>query len=190
MKKVFLALFVSMFMFACTNEQQTATQEEPTAEEAHEAEEEAAAAQSTFPADSVTEDGTMSFHGFRIDETGAMPVAQVSQVLEGQTGRVNTKLSGTVENVCQVKGCWMTLKMADEQTMRVRFKDYGFFVPKDGSGKQAIIEGDVFYDTTTVEVLRHYAVDGGMTEEEAAAKYTEPEIAVSFEATGVIIKDI
>ena len=44
----------------------------------------------------------------------------------------------------------------------------GFFVPKDCEGKVAYMEGTAFYDTTSVDDLRHYAVDGGMSEEEAA----------------------
>lgn len=98
-------------------------------------------------------------------------------------------IKGTIDKVCQVKGCWMHLEMPDStQSMRVTFKDYEFFVPKDASGKTAIIKGIVKQDTTSVEDLRHYAVDGGMTEEEAANTITEPKIELAFEAEGVQVK--
>ena len=71
--------------------------------------------------------------------------------------------------------------------MRIRFKDYGFFMPKDCSGKEVIFEGKAFYDTTTVEMLKHYAMDGGKSKEEIE-KITEPEINLSFLASGVLLK--
>jgi hypothetical protein len=81
----------------------------------------------------------------------------------------------------------MDLDLENGETMTVRFKDYGFFVPKDADGRIAIIEGWAKKDTTSVELLRHYAEDAGKTKEEIEA-ITEPEIGYSFEAKGVIIK--
>ncbi len=121
----------------------------------------------------------------------ATPVA--SGELASQMGEnielAKVQVSGEVLAACQMKGCWMKLPLPDGQEMRVTFKDYGFFVPKDCAGKQAVIQGKAYYDTTSVEDLRHYAVDGGMTEEEAAEKYTEPEVELSFEATGVALME-
>lgn len=81
----------------------------------------------------------------------------------------------------------MTMNIGNDKTMQVKFKDYAFFVPKDASGKTVFIEGVAFTDTTSVQELQHYAEDGGKSKEEIA-KITEPEISVSFEAHGVIIK--
>jgi hypothetical protein len=181
----FLSL-LALLAFACQPDSNEA--ESDTLEAEPEAMEEAAAETATFPADSVAPDGS-SYHGLRIDETGAQPLAQLPTLLATNEGESPVKLTGTLKDVCKVKGCWMTMQVAEGQEMRVRFKDYGFFVPKDASGKTAIIEGFASYDTTSVEDLRHYAVDGGMSEAEAAQKFTEPEFSLSFEATGVIIKD-
>ena len=145
------------------------------------------AGESSYPPDSIGEDGR-SFHGHRIDEQGAMPLAQVTSLMDQQGGLSSVKVAGEVDAACQMKGCWMTMKLPDGSDMRVRFKDYGFFVPKDCAGKTAVMQGDAYYDTTSVEMLRHYAVDGGMSEAEAEKKYTEPEVAIAFEATGVIIE--
>ncbi|MEL7340397.1 MAG: DUF4920 domain-containing protein, partial [Bacteroidota bacterium] len=142
----------------------------------------------SYPADSLSPDGMLSFHGLRINDTDAMPVADL-QAAVSETGSMDVKISGEVQAACQAKGCWMTLPLADGSNMRVKFKDYGFFVPKDSPGKTAIVEGRAYTDTTSVEDLIHYAVDGGMSEEEAAQKYTEPKIEIAFEATGVIIKE-
>ena len=57
----------------------------------------------------------------------------------------------------------------------------------DCNGKTAIFEGKAYHDTTSVEMLREYAKDDGKSKAEIE-KITEPEINLSFEATGVIIK--
>ena len=74
-------------------------------------------------------------------------------------------------------------------TIFIRFRDYGFFVPTDSvSGKTAIIEGDLFLDTISVEMLRHFAEDAGKTEKEIAL-INEPSYNLNFMADGVIIKN-
>ena len=73
----------------------------------------------------------------------------------------NKKLSGEIINVCPKKGCWMNLKV-DEDTIFVKFKDYGFFVPKTGvESKLAFISGNIKKIPISVERLRHYAEDAG-----------------------------
>lgn len=186
---------MTLVSVACTQTaQQQAQEQEQTAAHDHEepaeeaaAEAKAMAGESGYPADSVGKDGR-SFHGHRIDEEGALPLAQVTSLMDEKGDLSGIKVIGEVDAACQMKGCWMTMKLADGSDIRVRFKDYGFFVPKDCAGKNAVVQGNAFYDTTSVEMLRHYAVDGGMSEAEAEKKYTEPEVAIAFEATGVIIE--
>ena len=103
---------------------------------------------------------------------------------------VRTTLLATVNEVCQAKGCWMTLHdaKAGEGEIMVRFKDYGFFVPKDIGGRQVIVEGKAFKSVTPVEELRHYAEDAGKSKDEIM-QITEPEQTLSFEATGVKVLD-
>jgi hypothetical protein len=71
--------------------------------------------------------------------------------------------------------------------MRVTFKDYGFFVPKDSKGKEVVIEGIAMRKVTPVDELRHYAEDAGKSPEEVAA-ITEPVQELAFEAVGVLLK--
>jgi hypothetical protein len=103
---------------------------------------------------------------------------------------VETTFIATVSEVCQAKGCWMTLhdEQAGDVEIMVRFKDYGFFVPKDIGGRQVIVEGKAYRSVTPVEELRHYAEDAGKSPEEIA-KITEPENTYSVEATGVKVLD-
>jgi len=128
--------------------------------------------------------------GEKIDESGALSLDNMlSKVSTGEAGgAMKVKATGEVEAVCQVKGCWMTLKKPDGNVMRVTFKDYGFFMPIDIAGKTVVVEGEAKVDTTTVEMLRHYAEDEGLPQEEID-KITEPEVDVTFIADGVILKD-
>ena len=91
-----------------------------------------------------------------------------------------------VLDVCQAKGCWMIVDLGNEQTARVKFKDYGFFMPKDIKGKEVIINGKAFVNVMPVDELRHYAEDAGKSKEEVA-KITEPKKTNSFLADGVLL---
>lgn len=130
--------------------------------------------------------GEISYHGKKITETGAIPATQLATKMADKT-EMPAKVEGTVESVCKVKGCWMKVKTSDGQTMRVTFKDYGFFVPKDIVGKTVVVEGTAETSTTPVADLRHFAQDAGKSKEEIA-KITEPEKALTFVADGVIVK--
>ena len=69
---------------------------------------------------------------------------------------MTVKTEGVVSTVCQEKGCWMTLKSSD-QSVRVTFKDYGFFVPKDSAGATAVMEGIFNVKTIPEATAKHYA---------------------------------
>tara|TARA_B110000285_G_scaffold40247_1_gene43984 strand:+ start:334 stop:822 length:489 start_codon:yes stop_codon:yes gene_type:complete len=104
------------------------------------------------------------------------------------TGIKTSKISGRIVETCSKKGCWMTLDTG-EDTLFIKFRDYAFFVPKDSAeGKKAIVQGDLFLDTVTIEMLKHYAEDAGKSEEEIA-QITEPSYDMGFTADGVIIAE-
>lgn len=134
----------------------------------------------------VAADGS-SLYGEEITADGAISLSELITTVNDQgsyEGKVEAEITGT----CAKKGCWMTLKNDVGEDVRVKFKDYGFFVPVEGQeGKTTIIEGFAKLDTVSVELRRHYAEDGGATPEEIEM-ITEPEYNVSFLADGVIIK--
>ncbi len=101
---------------------------------------------------------------------------------------VDVVVRGRVAEVCQKKGCWMTLvAQQDAQEMMVRFLDYGFFVPKDIAGRTVIIKGSAFREEIPVDELRHYAEDAGKSKEEIE-QITEPEVQIRFVASGVLLE--
>jgi hypothetical protein len=66
------------------------------------------------------------------------------------------RTEGVVSAVCQGSGCWMTLKSGG-QSVRVTFKDYGFFVPMDSAGATAVMEGVFTAKTIPEATAKHYA---------------------------------
>lgn len=105
---------------------------------------------------------------------------------EGDT--IPAKFAGAIENVCQKKGCWMHVDLGQEETVFVRFKDYGFFMPLNATGSEAILEGKAFISVVSVDERKHYAEDEGLAQEEIDA-IDEPEITYGFLAHGVLIKE-
>ena len=103
---------------------------------------------------------------------------------EGDT--INVKFASKINTVCKSKGCWMNLDLGEEQESFVKFKDYGFFMPLNSDGREVIVNGKAFVNTTSVQELRHFAEDAGKTEEQIA-EITEPKYTLSFEADGVLM---
>tara|TARA_R110000868_G_scaffold14075_3_gene65706 strand:- start:2784 stop:3287 length:504 start_codon:yes stop_codon:yes gene_type:complete len=127
--------------------------------------------------------------GAEIDENGSLNTDEMTNKYRtlAVSDTLNTKFSAKVTEVCQAKGCWMKLKLDDGSEAMVKFKDYGFFMPKDISGKEVIVNGLAFIEEMSVEEQKHYAMDGGETEE-AIAAITQPKKTFRFEADGVLIK--
>lgn len=117
----------------------------------------------------------------------ALEMQQKYQALKpGDT--IQAKFTTTVNSVCKMKGCWMELDLPDnEKDPMIKFKDYGFFVPKDIEGREVIVEGLAFIEEVSVEDRKHFAEDAGKTAEEIEA-INEPEKSLGFLAHGVLLK--
>lgn len=123
--------------------------------------------------------------GEKITEQGFVTGEEFLKKL-GNADSLEIKIKAPISSVCQKKGCWMHVDLGNDKSMMVRFKDYGFFVPKDAEGDEVLMQGKAFKETLTVEMLRHYAEDAGKSKEEIMA-ITEPQEKLSFEANGVIV---
>lgn len=136
----------------------------------------------------VEETIVMNFYGDTISDEGAIDASELIAIVKEQGG-FEGKVKSKIHETCQKKGCWMKVDAGDGKEIRVTFKDYGFFVPTEGVEEmEVIMQGLAYFDTTSVEMLRHYAEDAGKSAEEIEA-ITEPEYSLAFEATGVIIKE-
>jgi len=96
------------------------------------------------------------------------------------------KVKGKVTEVCQEKGCWMKLDKGNGETVMVKFKDYGFFMPKDIVGKEVVLEGEAVVKEVSVKQQQHYAKDAGKSEEEIK-KITKAKKELQFIAKGVLV---
>lgn len=113
-----------------------------------------------------------------------VPLAQVMEKPQDYT-KDPVVIEGLVETACQNKGCWMqVVPEAGKAGMRVTFKDYGFFVPKDCKGMSARMEGMVAVKTLSKQEADHLASEGAkLTRNEDGTAYE-----VSFVASGVELK--
>ena len=127
----------------------------------------------------------LNFYGEKITLNNISDFVKVKNLTENQAD-VETKIEGTILSTCPKKGCWMNVRV-DQDTILVRFKDYGFFVPKQGQeNNRVVMQGIAKKDTISVDLLRHYAEDANKSIEEIE-KITQPEYKISFLADGVII---
>ena len=123
-------------------------------------------------------------YGSGTTEQGAIPVTKIESNMKGAV--FTGKATGKVVSVCQEKGCWMKVETTRGETMMVKFKDYGFFMPKDIVGKEVVLEGDATVKETSVKQLKHYAGDAGKSKEDIS-KITTPKKELIFTAKGVLV---
>lgn len=131
----------------------------------------------------------MSYYGETITADEAISVDELKTAMN-EADTLETKVKATINETCAKMGCWMTVDAGNGDDMTVFMKDHSFFVPKEGCvGKEAIFSGIAYYDTLSVEYLRHLAEDANKSQEEIDA-ITEPRPTLAFDAAGVIIEGV
>ena len=156
------------FLAACSSEPQKSTSTESTKVE--------------------SELGNFDAYGEVISPDSAIDATMLVAEM-GNAPTYDTKIKGKLVEVCQKKGCWMKIDIGNGETMRVSFKDYGFFVPTDKDlmvGKEVIFQGTAKFEKISVEDQKHYAEDAGESKE-AIDAITEEDTNLSFEAVGVLV---
>ena len=162
-KTIFTALLLSTILFSCSQEAKTDATEETIA-----------TSESNVYGSDFTEQNTLS-------------VTQLQDAISDQDS-VKATVSGVIVESCQSKGCWMDVKLADNSTMKVTFRDYGFFLPVENlEGKSVVFTGVAKREVISVDDQRHYAEDAGKSATEIAA-ITSPREELRFVADGVKIK--
>ncbi len=100
---------------------------------------------------------------------------------------IDVVFRSVVNSVCKAKGCWMKVNIGDDDEVMIKFKDYGFFVPKDIENDTVIIKGKAFVNELSIEEQRHLALDAQKSKEQINA-ITTPQKTYSFLADAVLIK--
>jgi hypothetical protein len=91
-------------------------------------------------------------------------------------------LTAVAAEICQKKGCWMqVVNKGSDAGIRMTFKDYGFFMPKDGGGMTVRAEGVLEMKVLDKDHAAH------LVEEGARIKLNEDGTAneLGFVASGV-----
>ena len=116
---------------------------------------------------------------------GASEFATLSDIARDPSAyaKKKVKTEGTVTAVCQHMGCWMEIE-SDNKEAHVKMAGHEFFVPKNLSGRRAIVEGDVTTDAKAGACgdAHEGGDDCGGAAKAAGAK-------VEIEATGVELVD-
>ena len=122
--------------------------------------------------------------GEKISADGAVDASELLTKING-TGPTEVKVTGKVIEVCKAEGCWLRMETANGP-MLIKMKDHSFFVPLAMTGKTIVVDGSVTLKETSVEMLRHYAEDGGKSKEEIAA-IKEPKKEMTMQARGILV---
>ncbi len=96
-------------------------------------------------------------------------------------------LEGRVVKVCRKKGCWLLLSDG-EADVRITFKDYAFFVPKDSAGRKVRAQGALKREELSVKAARHFLKDEGAAAADIA-KVKAPVKTWTFVASGLEFVD-
>ncbi len=125
------------------------------------------------------------------DDLVALTPASLTADPSAYDGTV-VRVEGTIAQVCRNKGCWLTLDNPTATPVRVEVPrdaegGYAFTFPTDLPISEAVIEGTVSVDTTSVETLRHLAQDEGRPQAEIDA-ITAPEPTVVVTARGALVR--
>ena len=133
--------------------------------------------------------GDYSSFGAKITQDGALSKEEMSAkyatMKQGDT--IDVKFKSKINSVCQKKGCWMNLDLANNEKAFVKFKDYAFFMPLNSKDGEAIVKGKAFISLETLGELKHYAKDAGKSQA-AIDSITQPKKSYGFMADGVLLK--
>jgi hypothetical protein len=137
----------------------------------------------------LTKQNAIGGYGEIISKEGAVTLAQIEKDMkEKSLAEVKDVLiKGKVSEVCQKKGCWMTVNDGSGKDVRIRFQDYAFFVPMNISKWNVYAKGAAYFDTTSVAMLKHYAEDAKKPKSEID-EITQPLLELCFIAKGVLFE--
>lgn len=117
-------------------------------------------------------------------EKSAVSPAQLQKKLKKSKKVENVAIKGKVTDVCDKKGCWLTVETENNDKFFVKMKDYAFFVPTALKGKNVVLEGTAEKKVISVDEQKHYAEDAKKPQSEIDA-ITKPQEEIRFVASGI-----
>ena len=143
-------------------------------------------AASVQPKQSVTKSALEVIkRGAPLGDSAAVELADVLKEPQKFADKM-VRVEGIIERVCTNKGCWMELapQASATESVRVTFKDYGFFVPTTSQGMKAQAEGQFAVKVLSKEKADHYEGEGARLKRNEDGTATE----ISFLASGVELR--
>ena len=116
--------------------------------------------------------------GASLDES--VPMVSLEELASNGGNYVGkpVRVIARVSQVCQKKGCFFIIQEGSS-IMRISFKDYGFFVPTDISGKRVTFTGEVVAREVTVDEAAHYVEDLGAADSQVVPGKVHEIVATS-----------
>ena len=68
------------------------------------------------------------------------------------------QVEARIAKVCQKKGCFF-IAQQEQHILRVSFRDYGFFIPTDSSGKTVTLAGELIQKEVSPKQAAHFKAD-------------------------------
>lgn len=117
-------------------------------------------------------------------ENTAISTKKLDKKLKKTKKVENVAVTGKVTDVCEKKGCWLTVETDNNEKFFVKMKDYAFFVPTALKGKTIVMEGNAETKIISVDEQKHYAEDAKKSQQEIDA-ITQPQEEIRFVANGI-----
>ncbi|MBK0383126.1 DUF4920 domain-containing protein [Pedobacter sp. SD-b] len=115
-------------------------------------------------------------------------VRELSTLLDlvhgGEREKVTVK--GVVNNVCNKDGNWVTIKLPNNDLMKVNFEEGKFKIPNSTKGKTVVIKGMAKTDIFSEDQQKQLAQEIDAPEKEIA-KIKGPKRMISFDAIGMVV---
>ena len=115
----------------------------------------------------------------------------ISEIINNPDNYIGKKVlvEGEILAVCQNAGCWMEVANKKGDKIRVKVKDGEIIFPKEGLGKTAIVEGEVYKiemnEKDAREYFEHMAEESN--KEFDASTITGPVIIYQIKGIGAVI---
>ncbi len=134
------------------------------------------------PAEEAAPDPFEQF-GDTLDKANVMPVEFTEIVAAPEAFRGKEVITnGTVRASCQKRGCWMEVRPDADRagdSVTVRFKDYGFFMPLDAQGSQVTFQAFVRVTKLSKAQVDEMEAEGGTVVKNADGTATSIELTAS-----------
>lgn len=106
----------------------------------------------------VAQDAQSETFGVKLDNS--LPKLSMKNLVTESTSHLTTpfQVEARIAKVCQKKGCFF-IAQQEQHILRVSFRDYGFFIPTDSSGKTVTIAGELVQKEMSKDEVAHFKAD-------------------------------